>query len=203
MQLKYYKRSTIMIGIITVASVVTMIVLLLNRRLWQENRFTVFGIYTIAIFVATFLYADYDLNVARRAVMKKVRQGHIALARINGGKTEKMIRDARFRSYILWDLDLTIIDNDMQSVPAHCIEKFSLEQKTIPSGHVYVTYDPDRPEEILILPNILLQQLPEYQPLVETYEAKIKTSYLNCYYNHGLILKSYKDTLAERKKAED
>lgn len=203
MQLKYYKRSTLLIGIITVASIVTMVVLLLNRQLWQDNRFTIFGIYTLAIFAATFLYADYDLNVARRAVMKKVRQGNIALARINSGKTEKMIRDARFRSYILWDLDLTVIDQDMKSIHTHCIEKFSMEQKSIPSGHVYVTYDPARPEEILILPNILLQQLPEYQPLVEAYEAKVKTSYLNCYYNHGLILKTFRDTMAESKKGED
>ena len=203
MQLKYYRKSTILIGVITAVSLIAIVVLLLNRKLWQENRFTVFGIYTVAIFAATFLYADYDLNAARRAVMRKVRGGHVALAKINGGKTEKMIRDARLRSYILWDLDITVIDNDMESIHTHCIEKFSLEQKSIPSGHVYVTYDPAKPDEILILPNILLQQLPEYQPLVETYEAKIKTSYLNCYYNRGLILKTYKDTMAESKKGDE
>ena len=203
MQLKYYKRSTAMIGAIAVAAVVILIILLLNRRMWQDNSVLVFGIYIAAVFLATFIYADYDLNVARRAVMKKVREGHIALAKINGGKTEQMIRDSRFRNYMLWDLNLTVIDNDLNTIHTHCIEKFSLQQQSIPSGHVYVTYDPAKPEEILILPNILLQQLPEYQPLVETYEAKVKTSYLNCYYNRGLILKTFKESLAERKKDDE
>ena len=202
MQLKYYKRSTILIGVITAISVISIIVLLLTREKWQDSSFLVFGAYILTVFALTFIYADYDLNVARRAVMKKVSEGHIALARINSGKTEKMIRDARFRNYMLWDLDLTIIDNDMQTVPAHCIEKFSRQQQSIPVGHVYVTYDPAKPEEILILPNILLQQLPEFQPLVQQYERKVKTSYLNCYYNYGLILKTYKETLAEGKKDE-
>ncbi|MBQ6655512.1 MAG: hypothetical protein IJM79_08330 [Erysipelotrichaceae bacterium] len=203
MQLKYYKKATVLIGIITAVSVISLIILMLNRAKWQENSFMVFGIYILAVFVLTFLYADYDLNAARRAVMKKVREGHIALAKINNGRTEKMIRDARFREYMLWDLDITVIDNNMESIHTHCIEKFSLQQQSIPSGHVYVTYDPAKPEEILILPNALLQQLPEYQPLVETYEYKIKTSYLNCYYNRGLILKTYKDTLAERRNGEE
>ncbi len=119
MQLKYYKRSTALIGAIAVAAVVILVILLLNRGMWEDNSVLVFGIYIAAVFLATFIYADYDLNVARRAVMKKVREGHIALAKINGGKTEQMIRDSRFRNYMLWDLDLTVIDNDLNTIHTH------------------------------------------------------------------------------------
>jgi len=202
MQLKLYKKSTIMIGIITALAIVSIVLLMLNRSKWADQSFLVFGIYILAVFALTFIYADYDLNAGRRAVMKKVREGHIALAKINGGKTERQIRDARLRNYNLWNLDLTVIDNDLNTVNASCIEKFSLQQTQIPSGHVYVTYDPAKPDEILIIPNILLQQLPEYQPLVENYEKHIKTTYLNCYYNNGLIIKSYKETLQEARKGQ-
>ena len=77
------------------------------------------------------------------------------------------------------------------------IEKFSTHQTSIPSGHVYVTYQEDKPEDSLIIPNVIIGSIPEYKPLVDEYEKKIKPKYLNAYINKGLILQTYKDSIKQ------
>ena len=50
-------------------------------------------------------------------------------------------------------------------------------------------------DECLIIPNVILQSILEYKPLVDDYEKALKPKYLNAYINDGLILQTYEDSL--------
>ena len=74
----------------------------------------------------------------------------------------------------------------------------------VPSGTVYITYNPDKPEQIFIIQNVIISHIPALAPIVQAYEKnkKISIKYLNVYYRDGLIVETYKESLKNQKKAE-
>ena len=108
-------------------------------------------------------------------------------------------RDAKLKNHVYWQLDVEIYDNDMKKIETKIIEKFSTHQTSIPKGYVYVTYVEGKPEDSLIIPNVIISSIPEYQPLVQDYEKALKPKYLNAYINDGLILQTYKDSIDSQK----
>ena len=122
------------------------------------------------------------------------------MAKIIDGSFVRFARDARLKNHVYWKLNAILYDDDMKQTNITIIEKFSTHQTKIPTGHVYITYVKDKLDDCLIIPNVIIQSIPEYQFLVETYEKEIKPTYLNAYYKDGLILQSYKDSMKEQKE---
>lgn len=203
MQLKIFKKTSIFFSIIIVLTLCFFGCLIVFHEKMGESVYTICGIYFIISFILMFLCIDYDLHAAQRMVEKKVKANKIALAYISGGQVERLIRNSRFFKEVLWKLDIKVYDQQLNSFSCQCIEKFSVEQTKIPQGNVYITYDPDKPEEIFIIPTIMIQMSPSLAPIVQKYESKIKINYLHCYYNHGLILKTYKEVLKEQEKSNN
>ncbi|MDO4377830.1 MAG: hypothetical protein Q4C64_01595 [Erysipelotrichia bacterium] len=200
MQLKIFKKATAFLAIIIVFTLCFIIGLILYRDTLGEKIYTICIIYFIISIIVTFLYVDYDLHAAQRIVEKKVRNNQIALACITSGQVERSIRDSRFFKQVLWKLEIKVYDRNLNCFTTKCIEKFSIQQTKIPQGNVYVTYDPIKPDEIFIIPTIMIQMTPSLAPLVQKYENNLKINYLHCYYNHGLILQTYKEVLKEQDK---
>jgi hypothetical protein len=169
--------------------------MLANRAKWQNTALPVLLCFVLAMFVMTSLYAYYDLNADRKLILKRVANGDVALAKIKDGSFVRFGRDARLKNHVYWKLDAEVYDNDMKKHDASIIEKFSLHQTSIPKGYVYVTYVEGKEDECLIIPNVILQSIPEYKPLVDDYEKALKPKYLNAYINDGLMLESYKESL--------
>ena len=199
MQLKLYKRSTLLLTLVVICEISSIALLLANREKWQSNAIPVILCFVLAMFLMTSLYAYYDLNADRKLILKRVANGDVALAKIKDGTFVRFARDAKLKNHVLWKLDAEVYDNDMKKHNATIIEKFSLHQTSIPQGYVYVTYVEGREDECLIIPNVILQSIPEYQPLVEDYEKALKPKYLNAYINDGLILQTYEDSLKASK----
>ena len=199
MQLKIYKRSTIFLALIIIIDLFFILFLINNRQLWQDNK-TLVIVFVLLVFVLSLLYAYHDLNADKNIIKKCVANGDVALAKIKDGSFVRFARNARLKNHVYWQLNVDIFDNDMKKIETTIIEKFSTHQTSIPKGYVYVTYNENRPQDSLIIPNIIISSISEYQPLVEDYEKKIKPKYLNAYINDGLILKSYDETIKEMKK---
>ena len=195
MQLKLYKRSTILLTIIVIIEISMILLLIKTRESWQNNAvLTILG-FAAFMFLLTVLYSYYDLNADKRLIRKAVSNGDVALARIKDGSFVRFARDARFKNHVFWKLDVTIYDNDMKSHEAQIIEKFSLHQTSIPKGDVYVTYVEGKENDSLIIPNVIITSIPEYKVLTDEYEKALKPKYLNAYINDGLMLESYKESL--------
>ena len=199
MQNKLYKRSSVILGVVLALNIGAIIWLLLNKNAWIGHKYgVIFGFVCFAI-VSIMVFAYYDLNADRNYVRKAVQNGDVAMAKIKGGTFLRFARDARMKNHVYWKLDATLYDDDMNPSEITIIEKFSTHQTKIPNGHVYVTFDRNNPNDCLIIPNVIISSIPEYQFLVETYEKQIHPTYLNAYYKDGLILQSYKDSIREQK----
>lgn len=200
MQLKLYKRSTLLLTIVVLIDIISIVLLLTNRQLWANNKATTIFVFVLFIFILSLIYSHYDLNADKNLIKKRVSNGDVALGKIKGGSFVRFARDARLRNHVYWKLDVEVYDNDMNKFDTTIIEKFSTHQTSIPSGYVYVTYLPDKKDECLIIPNVIISSIPEYKPLVDDYEKSLKPKYLNAYVNDGLILQTYKDSIEASKK---
>ena len=201
MQLKIYKKSTLLLTIVLLVDIACIVGLVVFRDKWAPYKLqTIIGFAAILFILAT-VYSSYDLHTDQKMIRKAVSNGDVALAKINNGTFVRFGRDARLKNHVYWKLDVEIFDNDMKKFDATIIEKFSTHQTQIPKGYVFVTYVEGKENDSLIIPNVIISSINEYQPLVEDYEKAIKPKYLNAYINDGLILKTFEESLREQKEA--
>ena len=198
MQLKLYKRSTILLAIVVLVDILCIVTLILTRDKWADNGIPVIFGFVLFVFLLSTVYSYYDLNADKNLIKKAVSNGDVALAKIKDGTFVRFARDARFKNHVFWKLNADVYDNDMNKHETTIIEKFSPHQTSIPKGYVYVTYIEGQEEDSLIIPNVIISSIPEYKPLVDDYEKALKPKYLNAYINDGLILESYSDSLAKK-----
>ncbi len=202
MQLKLYKRSTILLAIVVLVDILCIVGLIMTRDKWTANRIPVIFGFVLFVFLLSTLYSYYDLNADKNLIKKAVSNGDVALAKIKDGNFVRFARDARLRNHVYWKLNVDLYDNDMKKFNTTIIEKFSTHQTSIPSGYVYVTYIEGKEDECLIIPNVIISSIPEYKVLVDDYEKALKPKYLNAYYNDGLILQTYEESLKAQKEAQ-
>ena len=200
MQLKLYKRSTLLLGITVLMELCGVIALLVYREKWIAHKIPVIVCFVLFLLLINGIFSYYDLNADRNLIRKAVSNGDVALARIKDGSFVRFGRDARLKNHVFWKLNVDVYDNDMKKHEATIIEKFSLHQTSIPKGDVYVTYIEGKGDDCLIIPNIIISSIAEYKPLVEDYEKALKPKYLNAYINDGLMLQTYEDSLKEAGK---
>ena len=199
MQNKLYKRSSIILAIVLALNIGAIIWLILNKNTWIDHKYAVILAFIAFTIVSVMVFAYFDLNSDRNYIRKAVENGDVAMAKIKGGSFVRFARDARMKNHVYWKLDATLYDDDMNPTDITIVEKFSTHQTKIPQGHVYVTFDRNKLDDCLIIPNVIISSIPEYQFLVETYEKAIKPTYLNAYYKDGLVLQSYKESIREQK----
>ncbi len=202
MQLKLYKRSTLLLGLVVLADIISIVLLLIYREKWAPYKIPVIVAFVLFLFLLSTCYSWYDLNADQNLIRKRVSNGDVALARIKDGSFVRFGRDAKLKNHVYWKLDAEIYDNDMKKHDAKIIEKFSTHQTSIPKGYVYVTYEEGKADEALIIPNVIISSIPEYQPLVEDYEKALKPKYLNAYINNGLVLQTYEESIKAQQEMQ-
>ena len=199
MQNKLYKRSSAILAAVLALNIGAILWLIFNKNAWIGQKYAVICGFVVFAIVSAMVFAYFDLNSDRNYIRKAVKNGDVAMAKIKGGTFVRFARDARLKNYVYWKLDAELYDDDMKKTDVTIIEKFSTHQTKIPTGFVYVTFDRNHMNDSLIIPNVIISSMPEYQLLVETYEREIKPTYLNAYYKNGLVLQSYKDSIREQK----
>ncbi len=200
MQLKIYKRSTILLGLVVLIDIISIVSLIMTRDKWAGNKLPTIIAFVLFLFLLSTIYSYYDLNADKNMIKKAVANGDVALAKIKDGTFVRFGRDARLKNHVYWKLNVDLFDNDMKKFETTIIEKFSTHQTSIPKGFVYVTYVEGKEEDCLIIPNIIIQSIPEYKVLTDDYEKALKPKYLNAYINDGLILQTYEDSIKAQKE---
>ena len=203
MQNRLYKKSTLLLGIIVVVNIAAIVCLIVFRKYWLDYALVTMLGFVLFLFILSTLYSFYDLNADILYIKKCVRNGDVALAKITDGTFYRVIRNAKFKTYVLWKLELTVFDQDMNQFRATTIEKFSSHQQSIPTGYVFITYNEKKPKDILVIPNVIIQSIPEYAPLVQDYEKEVKPEYLNAFIREGLLIQTYKTSLKEEKEQKE
>ncbi|MBR5341647.1 MAG: hypothetical protein IK151_06955 [Erysipelotrichaceae bacterium] len=203
MQLKLYKRSTIMLFIVVLIDALCIFALVNYREVWADHKIPVILGFVLFIFILTTVYSTYDLTADQKLIRKAVANGDVAMAKIKEGTFVRFGRDAKLKNHVYWKLDVELYDNDMKKIDTTIIEKFSTHQTSIPKGYVFVTYVEGKEDESLIIPNVIISSIPEYKPLVEDYEKALKPKYLNAYVNNGLILQTYEESLKAQNEIEN
>lgn len=200
MQLKIYKRSTILLGLVVLIDIISIVSLIMTRDKWAGNKLPTIIAFVLFLFLLSTIYSYYDLNADKNMIKKAVANGDVALAKIKDGTFVRFGRDARLKNHVYWKLNVDLFDNDMKKFETTIIEKFSTHQTSIPKGFVYVTYVEGKEEDCLIIPNIIIQSIPEYKVLTDDYEKALKPKYLSAYIKGGLILQTYEDSIKAQKE---
>ena len=200
MQLKLYRRSTILLTLVLLVDIVSIVFLITHRDLWANNVIGTVLLFAGFVFLLSMGYSYYDMNADRNLIRKAVANGDVAMAKIIDGSFVKFGRDAKLKNHVFWKLNVELYDNDMKKFNTTIIEKFSTHQAKIPKGYVFVTYVEGKEEDCLIIPNAIISSIPEYKVLTDDYEKALKPTYLNVYYNNGLIIQTYKESMAYEKE---
>lgn len=153
-----------------------------------------FGIIFVAL---TILYKVREAQWDKRVITKMAVAGQVAIANIKSAERVLRMRDSNFVAYWIYALQIELYDHKHKRIEKTIYEKLNIQSDEIPQGTVFVTYDEKKPEQIFIVPNMLISQLEHLKPLAEAYERDktIKIKYLNVYYNKGIVIKTYQETV--------
>ncbi len=200
MQLKLNRRCNIMIISFLALLLAAIIYLTLNPTVWYSARLEVIVLLVVISTVFLIFFKYYENNADKNIINKMVKDGYIALAKITDTTFERIIKDSNNRKYPIWCLKVEFYDKDLKKHEGVIYEKFNSSMTRLPNGFVYITYDPNKPDHMFVIPNILLAVYEDIETLISNYETNIKDiRYLNVYYKQGLIIERYKESLKKSK----
>ena len=138
----------------------------------------------------------------KRVITRMAKDGKVALANIKHSERVMRMRDSAFTNFWLYEFVADLVTPELETLKdVKFWEKMNVETDKIPNGSVFVTYDPEKPTQIFVVPNVLISQLPELMPAVRKIEANASIRYLDTYYNKGMVIKSMKDSLTQQRQA--
>lgn len=138
----------------------------------------------------------------KRVITRMAKEGKVAIANIKHSERVMRMRDSTFTNFWLYEFAADLITPGLEKLPdVKFWEKMNADTQDIPNGSVFVTYDPEKPTQIFVVPNVLISRLPDLMPAVRKMEANAPIRYLDAYYNKGMVIKSMKESLAEQRRA--
>jgi len=138
----------------------------------------------------------------KQVIIRMTKNGKVALANIKHTERVMRMRDSAFTNFWLYEFVADLVTPDLENLKdVKFWEKMNIDTTQIPDGSVYVTYDPEKPTQIFVVPNVLISQLPGLMPVVRKIEANASIRYLDAFYNKGMVIKSMKDSLAQQRQA--
>ena len=164
---------------------------LMNNLLYS---FIFLALYNIGLF---FIFKTLEVNWDKRMMQKMALNGQVVLANIKHAEILTPIKDSAGRHYNIWKFTVQYWDHQMNAHDGIVFDKLNFYVQTVPLGTVYITHDESKPLKKFILQNIIIGNIPSLIPLVSKYENNkaIKIKYLNVYYNNGLIIETFKQSL--------
>lgn len=196
MQLKIYKRLNLFLSILLLITIGFIIGTFINNEYFGDSIFYIFaGIFIFSIIVFL-VFKMIEVNIDKQIVQRHAIKGNVAIANIKSATPIRKVRDSSAKSYNLWKIDADLYDQDLKKHSVEIIEKFNLNVKSVPKGSVYVTYNPNKPNDGLIIQNVIISHIHTLMPIVSKYEnSNIPIKYLSAYYNDGLVIETFKQTM--------
>lgn len=202
MQLKIAKIINSLLALLTV-----IILVLAGGYFFVYNRYPEFKTTYLILFaliaIALMIFFRWmEEGWDKRVITRMAKDGKVALANIKHSERIMRMRDSAFTNFWLYEFVADLVTPELETMKdVKFWEKMNVETDKIPNGSVFVTYDPEKPTQIFVVPNVLISQLPELMPTVRKIEANASIRYLDTYYNKGMVIKSMKDSLTQQRQA--
>ena len=202
MQLKIAKIINSLLALLTV-----IILVLAGGYFFVYNRYPEFKTTYLILFaliaIALMIFFRWmEEGWDKRVITRMAKDGKVALANIKHSERVMRMRDSAFTNFWLYEFVADLVTPELETLKdVKFWEKMNVETDKIPNGSVFVTYDPEKPTQIFVVPNVLISQLPELMPAVREIEANASIRYLDTYYNKGMVIKSMKDSLTQQRQA--
>lgn len=186
----------------------TAIILVLVGGYFVVNKYypefkTTYLIIFVVVAIAMMVYFRWmEEGWDRRVITRMAKNGKVALANIKHSERVMRMRDSTFTNFWLYEFVADMVTPELETLnDVKFWEKMNAETDKIPNGSVYVTYDPEKPTQVFVVPNVLISQLPELMPAVRKIEANASIRYLDTFYNKGMVIRSMKDSLTQQRQA--
>jgi len=204
MRMKLIKKCNTIYLIYTAILALVLVFCLLNKQTFKSY----FGYIFIGLVAFSFIFMTifhtYENNCDKKIINKMVLEGKMALARIDHAQFEKFHKDSALKRFVIWKLDITYYDNNYKEHKETIFEQFAPLQESVPQGNIYITYDENEPDCKFIVPNLLVGAYDSNKDLILNYEKKFKNiKYLNVYYNRGLVVETFAESLKKKKADYD
>ena len=202
MQLKIAKIINSLLALLTV-----IILVLAGGYFFVYNRYPEFKTTYLILFaliaIALMIFFRWmEEGWDKRVITRMAKDGKVALANIKHSERVMRMRDSAFTNFWLYEFVADLVTPELETLKdVKFWEKMNVETDKIPNGSDFVTYDPEKPTQIFVVPNVLISQLPELMPAVRKIEANASIRYLDTYYNKGMVIKSMKDSLTQQRQA--
>lgn len=202
MQLKIAKIINSLLALLTV-----IILVLAGGYFFVYNRYPEFKTTYLILFaliaIALMIFFRWmEEGWDKRVITRMAKDGKVALANVKHSERVMRMRDSAFTNFWLYEFVADLVTPELETLKdVKFWEKMNVETDKIPNGSVFVTYDPVKPTQIFVVPNVLISQLPELMPAVRKIEANASIRYLDTYYNKGMVIKSMKDSLTQQRQA--
>ena len=202
MQLKIAKIINSLLALLTV-----IILVLAGGYFFVYNRYPEFKTTYLILFaliaIALMIFFRWmEEGWDKRVITRMAKDGKVALANIKHSERVMRMRDSAFTNFWLYEFVADLVTPELETLKdVKFWEKMNVETDKIPNGSVFVTYDPEKPTQIFVVPNVLISQLPELMPAVRKIEANASIRYLDTSYNKGMVIKSMKDSLTQQRQA--
>jgi len=206
MQLRIAKLLNKLLAVVGLLILIGGGIMFYSVRLYPDLRIFFIGIFVVVSIILMTIYRWFEARWDKRVITRMAQDGKIALVNISGAKRIMPMRDTGFVSYWLYEFQSELYDNECNKIEKVFYEKMNRETNEIPSGSVYVTYDETKPGQVFIIPNVMISHMPHLAPIVKQYEEDktIRIKYLDVYYNKGIVIKNFKETVPDhmKKKAD-
>ncbi|MDR0403944.1 MAG: hypothetical protein LBH35_10195 [Treponema sp.] len=185
----------------TAAVVVLFAGIFVAGHYWPDYRAYYIGFFIFVSIVLAIYFKYIEDNWDKRLILRMAKNGKAALMEISGGRRIMPLRDTALKTYWIYEIEGRLWNKEHVPLKKTFQEKMNRDTEEIPRGFVYVTYDEQKPRQIFIIPNALIGNLPVLAPIVADYEKDggIPIKYLDAYYNKGMILKTFRQTISDYK----
>ena len=197
MQLKIYQRlNQILIGIMVV-TIVSLTIIILNFTKFDATlKITTIVVFFSFTLISFFAFKMLEHNWDKYLIQKMILKGQVALAEIISASPLYPIKDSSAHFYEIWQIEVIVRDLELETHKITLYEKVNADIKRIPTGYVYVTYDPDKPNRLFIIPNGTIGRFTNLAPLINFYEtSKLNIKYLDVIDDQGLVIRTFKESI--------
>ena len=202
MQLKIAKIINSLLALLTVIILVLAAGYFFVYQRYLEFKTTYLILFVIIAIGLLLFFRWMEEGWDKRVITRMAKDGKVALANIKSSERVMRMRDSAFTNFWLYEFVADLVTPDLQTLKdVKFWEKMNADTQQIPNGSVFVTYDPAKPTQIFVVPNVLISQLPELMPAVRKIETNATIRYLDTFYNKGMVIRSMKDSLAEQRQA--
>ncbi len=197
MQLKIYQRlNQILIGLIVLV-LATIAVIIINFSRFDNTLklIIIVGFFTFTI-LSFFAFKMLEYNWDKYLIQKMILKGHVALAEITSASPLYTIKDSASKYYRIFQFEVVMKDLELNNTKLTFYEKMNIDVKTVPTGNIYITYDPKKPNRLFIIPNGVIARFTNLAPLINFYEkSNIKIKYLDVIDDQGLVIRTFKESI--------